>query len=249
MSVNKNIKKQYNAVKTAQISFDYDNKTLRLPVNPESFEVASVMKTETYDILGLGMVVIPAGLEPREFSFETEIPYSQHHYVEVKKDFKNVDEYESFFQKARRKRKVIGFQYDNGVSKEISTKVYIVDFNYVENAGEEGDKQYSFRLIEALEYGPRLIEPPDKKSGKSGKNGKKDKKQKKKVVEKKKNTSKKKNSKKPKTYIVKKGDNLYCLAKRFYGKGSFYTKIYNANRSVIKNPALIYPNMKLTIPE
>lgn len=54
--------------------------------------------------------------------------------------------------------------------------------------------------------------------------------------------------KKAKTYTVKSGDCLWNIAKRFYGNGAQYTKIYNANRGKIKNPNLIYPGQKLTIP-
>lgn len=54
--------------------------------------------------------------------------------------------------------------------------------------------------------------------------------------------------KKTKTYTVKSGDCLWNIAKRFYGNGAQYTKIYNANRGKIKNPNLIYPGQVLTIP-
>lgn len=63
-------------------------------------------------------------------------------------------------------------------------------------------------------------------------------------------------SKKPDTtkkskryYTVKSGDCLWNIAKKYYGDGSKYMKIYNANKSVIgKNPDLIFPSQKLLIP-
>lgn len=51
-----------------------------------------------------------------------------------------------------------------------------------------------------------------------------------------------------KTYTVVKGDCLWNIAKKFYGNGSKYTVIYDANKSKIKNPNLIYPGQVLTIP-
>lgn len=51
-----------------------------------------------------------------------------------------------------------------------------------------------------------------------------------------------------KTYTVQRGDCLWNIAKKFYGNGSQYTKIYNANTDKIKNPNLIYPGQVLTIP-
>lgn len=51
-----------------------------------------------------------------------------------------------------------------------------------------------------------------------------------------------------KYHIVKKGDCLWNIAKKYYGSGSKYTKIYEANKSIIKNPNLIYPGQKFLIP-
>ena len=51
-----------------------------------------------------------------------------------------------------------------------------------------------------------------------------------------------------KVYAVKKGDNLSSIAKSKYGKESQWTKIYEANKSTVKNPNLIYPGQKLIIP-
>ena len=50
------------------------------------------------------------------------------------------------------------------------------------------------------------------------------------------------------TYTVMKGDCLWNIAKKFYGNGSKYTVIFNANRDKIKNANLIYPGQVLTIP-
>lgn len=50
------------------------------------------------------------------------------------------------------------------------------------------------------------------------------------------------------TYTVVRGDCLWNIAKKFYGNGSKYTVIYNANKDKIKNPNLIYPGQVLTIP-
>ena len=50
------------------------------------------------------------------------------------------------------------------------------------------------------------------------------------------------------TYTVKKGDNLWKLAVKFFGNGMDYTKIVEANPA-IKDPNLIYVDQVLTIPE
>jgi phage protein D len=50
------------------------------------------------------------------------------------------------------------------------------------------------------------------------------------------------------TYTVVKGDNLWNIAKKYYGSGAKYTLIYNANKGIIKSPSLIYPGQVITIP-
>ena len=49
-------------------------------------------------------------------------------------------------------------------------------------------------------------------------------------------------------YTVVSGDNIWNIAKRFYGIGSEYKKIVNANPQ-IKSPDLIYPGQKIIIPK
>jgi LysM repeat protein len=50
------------------------------------------------------------------------------------------------------------------------------------------------------------------------------------------------------TYTVKSGDSLWLIAKKFYGDGSKYTKIYNANAELLKNSDVIYAGQVLKIP-
>lgn len=50
------------------------------------------------------------------------------------------------------------------------------------------------------------------------------------------------------TYTVKRGDSLWAIAKRYYGNGSLWPRIFDANRNKIKNPNLIYPGQVLSIP-
>lgn len=49
-------------------------------------------------------------------------------------------------------------------------------------------------------------------------------------------------------YTIQKGDTLWGIAVKYYGNGSQYTKIYNANKNIIKNANLIYPGQKIVIP-
>lgn len=57
-----------------------------------------------------------------------------------------------------------------------------------------------------------------------------------------------KNEPKAESYTVKSGDSLWNIAKKYYGDGSKWQKIYDANKSKIKSPSLIYPGQVFTIP-
>jgi nucleoid-associated protein YgaU len=47
---------------------------------------------------------------------------------------------------------------------------------------------------------------------------------------------------------VKKGDTLWKIAQQYYGDGSLYTNIFEANRDILKDPNLIKIGQKLRIP-
>ena len=47
------------------------------------------------------------------------------------------------------------------------------------------------------------------------------------------------NSFTPKSYIMQKGDSLYKIARKFYGDGALWSKLYEKNESSIAHPLLI----------
>ena len=53
----------------------------------------------------------------------------------------------------------------------------------------------------------------------------------------------------PDYYEVMKGDSLWKIAERFYNAGEKWIRIFEANIDKIKNPNLIYPYQRLTIPK
>ncbi len=48
-------------------------------------------------------------------------------------------------------------------------------------------------------------------------------------------------------YEIKSGDTLWAIAKKFYGDGNKYKKIFEDNKEVIKDPDKIYPGQKIRI--
>ncbi|MHB8065153.1 MAG: LysM peptidoglycan-binding domain-containing protein [Ruminiclostridium sp.] len=215
------------------IFFDYDNKTYRLPVNPEQIEVTTTQAIEKYEVLKLGQIAVPTHMELSEYSFECEFPHEALSYVETSGSFKDADYYLNLFKKWRDKLVPIRFIASNGIGNDINALVLIEELNVTEKAGEEGDKYVSFDLLEYREFGKKSpVVAKDKTLVKAVKTS---------------NTVKV-NPKSKGTYVVKSGDCLWSIAKKYYGDGSKHAKIYNANKSIIKNPNLIYPGQRLVIP-
>jgi len=211
--------------------FDYDNKTYRLPTNSEQLEVNSVQAVEKYEVLKIGQIAIPTHMELKEYNFECEFPLLAQHYVETAGGFKSADFYIKLFEKWRNKLEPVRFTASNGVGEDISLLVLIEDLTITEKAGEEGDKYISFKLVEYKEF--KKI--PDKVETNKGIA---------KIV--KVVATPKVSPKSNGSYVVKKGDTFWAIAKKFYGSGAQYPKIVTANK--IKNANLIYSGDKLVIP-
>jgi nucleoid-associated protein YgaU len=53
----------------------------------------------------------------------------------------------------------------------------------------------------------------------------------------------------PDYYEVEKGDSLWIIAERFYNAGEKWIRIFEENSDKIKNPSMIYPYQRFTIPK
>ena len=49
--------------------------------------------------------------------------------------------------------------------------------------------------------------------------------------------------------IVQPGNNLWQIARGSYGRGAFFTVIYEANKGLIRDPDMIYPGQVFTLPK
>jgi nucleoid-associated protein YgaU len=51
------------------------------------------------------------------------------------------------------------------------------------------------------------------------------------------------------TYVVERGNSLWVIARRLYGRGTRYTEIYRANQDQIQDPDRIYPGQQFKLPK
>lgn len=201
-----------------------------IPVLPEKLKVTSPGNNDTATVLVLGVVLILRKKGLRTVAWDSFFPVNDAPFVTGR--ITDPVEIVKAIQKARDSLDPVRFLI-TGTDLDINVRMGVETFDYEERAGELGDFYYSIKLSEWKDYSPRrIVLPPEPAKPAQAKE-----------------PERTGEPPKQKTYTVKAGDCLWNIAKKFYGKGSDYTKIYNANKGTIgSNPNLIYPGQVFTIP-
>ena len=221
----------------SEIWFKTKDKAIRLPVIPAEFERVIGADYETNNIIGLGDVATFNSNGLAQLSLSSFFPnkeYSFNEYSNVPKPYDMVSHFKDWKNKGTVVRVIL-------TGTDINQQMYITNFSYGEKDGT-GDVYYT---IDLLERRPIIIpvineistntqntnRPADNNNNNSNNNNNAN------------NTQK--------THKVVKGDSLWAIAQKHYGKGSLYPKIKEANKS--KYPSLaknniIYVNWELIIP-
>ena len=204
---------------------------INIPVLPAKLNVSSPGKNERVTVLELGEVLLLRKKGLRILSWESFFPVSKAPYTvgQIRDPVSIVQA----IQKARDQKSPVRFLI-TGTDLDCNLRMGIDSFEYEERSGELGDLYYTIKLYEWKDISPKRIVLPEKKEEPA------------KTQEPERPGTPEQTSK---TYTVKPGDCLWNIAKAIYGKGSDYTKIYNANKGVIgSNPNLIYAGQVFTIP-
>lgn len=203
---------------------------INIPVLPTKLNVSSPGKNERVTVLELGEVLLLKKKGLRVLSWESFFPVDPAPYTtgQVQDPVFIIQT----IQKARDEKTPVRFLI-TGTDLDCNIRMGIESFEYEERSGELGDLYYTITLYEWKDTSPKKIILPEKKNEPA----------------KTKEPARAGKPQKQRTYTIKKGDCLWSIAKKFYGKGSFYTKIYNANKGTIgKNPIMINPGQVFTIP-
>lgn len=192
--------------------------SIRLPIRPASYQITQENSHQTVNVQTRGDVTILGKKGLKEFSFESFFPARDYPFADYPKD-RNPWEYV---------KKILSWQEKNLqfiiTKTKINKPVIIQAFTFSEEDGT-GDIKYSLSL---KEYRPPKYTKPVKAVLEPVKTAKK---------KPEKTTTRTDSKKKTKTYTVKGNDTLWGIAKKYYGSGSYYTKIYNANKTAIEKAA------------
>lgn len=208
-----------------------------LPVSPEKITMKVNNANKTMTLINEGEVnfLKQAGLT--EFEFDVLIPAVQYSFAEYDDGFKSPAYFINHFTNLKTSKEPFQFiisrqmpdgklMFDNDMSVSLET------YSVKEQANNGLDLIVSIKLKQYKAYGTKIVKVVNDTA----------------TVTNERPSTNSPAPKKETTYTVKSGDCLWNIAKKFYGNGSKYTKIYEANKDKIKNPNLIYPNQVLVIP-
>lgn len=220
----------------------YLGKDILLPVAPRKLQMKVKNANKTYIMVNEGeinMLKVP-GLT--DFEFDALLPNVKYPFAVYKNgDFHRAYWYLKKLEAMKTEKKkfqfIVSRKLPNGtVLFNTDITCSLEDYTVKEDAKDNGmDVVVTIKLKQYREYLTKTCKVKTKK--------------KKKVV-KKKTRATTKNTTKAQTYVVKKGDCLWTIARKFYGDGSKYKTIYNANKKLLgkRSPNLIYAGDILTIP-
>ena len=209
------------------------------PIAPSKLDTKIKGKNKTVTLINEGEINILKMAGLTEISFDLLLPNVKYPFASYKTGFKDakffLDQIEELKVSQKPFQFIVTRTFPNGkMLFNTNMKVSLEDYTVKESATEGFDVVVSIKLKQYKDYGTKVAKIISEKKVE---------------VEENRPTDNAPSSKLPTTYTVQSGDCLWNIAKEFYGNGSKYNLIFNANKDKIKNANLIYPNQVLTIPK
>ena len=206
---------------------DKSSKNVIFPSLPETIEVQAATRFMTFDLINNGEVKIPLGEELVKFSWSGIFFGKSRRNERFVKKWVDPKEMQVEFSRWRNSGTKLRLLITDTT---INHDVYLVDYKCTYTGGY-GDMEYSVTFVVAKD----LIVKTEKKvtDSKASQN---------------KESSSSSEQSTAKTYTVGPNDTLWKIAQKVYGDGSKYTKIYEANKDIIKNPNIIRQGQVLKLP-
>lgn len=213
-----------------------------LPIPPEKLELKISNQNKTYDLMNYSEINILKSPGLTSIEFETILPNVKYPFATYKNGFQNAKYFLGILENLKVNKSAFQFivvrKFPNGKGiYDTNIKVSLEEYTITDTSDEGFDTKVKIKLKQYREYSTKTVKVTIKQYKPP-------------VVTRTVTTNNTAAASKPsgQNYTVKSGDCLWNIAKKFYGSGSKYTTIYNANKDKIKNPNLIYPNQVLWIP-
>lgn len=217
----------------------YLNKCL-LPVAPKKLQMKMKNANKTITLINEGEVNLLKKAGLTEIEFECEIPQVRYPYAVYRSGFQEAAYFLDYFEKLKTDKAPFQFIVSRVLPSgrllfATNIKVSMEDYGITEDANNGFDLTIKIKLKQYQEYQTKIVNMQT--SGSEA------------IIQ---ETRLAETSPAPveqQLYTVVEGDCLWNIAKKFYGDGSKYIELYNANQDVIKgSPNFIYPGQILTIP-
>jgi len=215
---------------------------LLLPIAPSKLQLKINNQNKSLTLINDGEINILKKAKLTDVDFDVLIPQVKYPFALYKDGFQTASHYLEKFEALKSGQEPFQFivtrTLPNGkMLFDTNMKVSMEDYNVNENSKEGFDLVVSISLKQFRNYGTKTANVTFTQSKPKA------------TVQ---ATRPAESSPAPKTtgktHTVVKGDTLWGIVKKYYGNGSQYTKIANANKDKVKNPNLIYPGQVLTIP-
>lgn len=217
-----------------------------LPIAPGKITLTINNQNETMNMINEGEINLLKSAGLTDVDFEISIPQQRYPHAYYRSGFQRASYFLDKFEQLKVSEEPFQFivtrsMPDGKLLFDTNLKVSMEDYDVVEDEGEGMDLLVGIRLKQFRDFGTKKANikfAPGKPKP---------------TVKVTKNRSQEKSpapKKKAKTHTVKRGDTLWAISKRYYGKANWtlVNKIVNANKGKIKNPNLIYPGQVFTIP-
>lgn len=213
---------------------------LLLPIAPEKLQLKIGNNNKTLTLINEGEINILKKAKLTDIEFDVLLPNVKYPFATYSGNFQNASYFLENIEKLKTSEKPFQFIVSRKMPSgkilfDTNIKVSLEDYTISEDVEEGFDVKVSIKLKQYKDYSTKTVQITIKQERPRPV-----------VVQ----TPSRPATTAPttRTYTVVRGDCLWNIAKKYYGNGSQYTRIYNANRDKIKNPSLIYPGQVFVIP-
>ena len=151
----------------------------RLPVNPEKMPIDFTASNGSYNVLGIGPVMVPRQPELRKITISSYFPGKPDLLTltgDVNFPFQPPEFYTAFFSDAMIHGEVLHFipirGYETGqqyfIQENYGMDVLVTSFHTEERGGEAGDFYYDLELTEYRDYSPSTVEFQEQRDSATG---------------------------------------------------------------------------------